>query len=281
MAGLSAIKENDLKKIIALSTLSNLGIIIRIARLGFIKLAFFHLVVHALFKALLFIRAGYLIDICHHRQDLRFMGNIFSRFPLISVSFMVANGALCGLPFLAGFYSKDLLLERGFFFFSSFLIIVVYYLGLFLTVLYSFRVIKIRLFSRRRFSPLTYRRQQDMKFYVPIIGLRVLRIRVGAFLSRKIRDMQGEVWLDKIRKLLIMGVIILVITKAILKFSERIFFSKLKIFRRKVKEIHRNLQHVYRLRFRSLFFLRKIRGQLILPFLNIFGKKIFSRAENG
>ena len=222
-----ALKEFDLKKIIALSTLSNLGIMIRVCRLGFVELAFFHLVIHALFKALLFIRAGYLIDIYHHRQDLRFMGNTFSRFPLVRVSFIIANGALCGLPYLAGFYSKDLVLETGFFFFSSFIIVIIYYLGLFLTVLYSFRVISICIFARRTFCPIP-QGQQNLLFYIPIIGLRILRICVGAFLSRTIRDLQGEVLIDQIRKMVIIGRFILALSrKGSLKFC-RFFFSFIK-----------------------------------------------------
>lgn len=81
--------------------------------LGRPEIAFFHLITHALFKALLFICAGNLIDIHHHRQDLRLMGNISVQLPIITSSITIANIALCGFPFLAGFYSKDLIIETN------------------------------------------------------------------------------------------------------------------------------------------------------------------------
>lgn len=111
IAGLGANFEFDLKKIIALSTLSQLGLIIRILSLGFYKLAYFHLLTHALFKALLFICAGAIIHNIKNSQDIRNMGSLVSQIPYTTACLNVANMALCGIPFLAGFYSKDLILE--------------------------------------------------------------------------------------------------------------------------------------------------------------------------
>nr|YP_009171546.1 NADH dehydrogenase subunit 5 [Henicus brevimucronatus]AJW76401.1 NADH dehydrogenase subunit 5 [Henicus brevimucronatus] len=111
MAGLGANFEFDLKKIIALSTLSQLGLMMSILAMGFPKLAFFHLLTHALFKALLFMCAGAIIHNMKNSQDIRFMGSLTMQMPLTSICFNVSNFALCGMPFLAGFYSKDLILE--------------------------------------------------------------------------------------------------------------------------------------------------------------------------
>lgn len=111
IAGLGANFEFDLKKIIALSTLSQLGLIIRILAIGYPKLAFFHLLTHALFKALLFLCAGAIIHNINNFQDIRYIGGFRNSIPLTSSCFNVANLALCGIPFLAGFYSKDLILE--------------------------------------------------------------------------------------------------------------------------------------------------------------------------
>uniref|UniRef100_UPI00300313BB NADH dehydrogenase subunit 5 n=1 Tax=Pseudempusa pinnapavonis TaxID=1661850 RepID=UPI00300313BB len=111
MSGLGANFEFDLKKIIALSTLSQLGLMMSILSLGFAELAFFHLLTHALFSALLFLCAGMVIHSMKNFQDIRFMGNLSIFMPLTSSCFMVSNFALCGMPFLAGFYSKDLILE--------------------------------------------------------------------------------------------------------------------------------------------------------------------------
>lgn len=112
ISGLGAIFEYDLKKIIALSTLSQLGLIIRTLCLGIPEFAFFHLLTHALFKSLLFICAGYVIHGMKDCQDIRFIGAITIQRPVLVSYFNVANLALCGMPFLAGFYSKDLILER-------------------------------------------------------------------------------------------------------------------------------------------------------------------------
>jgi NADH-ubiquinone oxidoreductase chain 5 len=113
MAGLGANFEFDLKKIIALSTLSQLGLIIRILSIGFYKLAYFHLLTHALFKALLFICAGAVIHNIKDSQDIRNIGGLVSQIPYTGACLNVANLALCGMPFLAGFYSKDLILEMA------------------------------------------------------------------------------------------------------------------------------------------------------------------------
>lgn len=111
MSGLGANYEIDLKKIIALSTLSQLGLIIRILSLGFIKLAFFHLLTHALFKALLFLCAGIFIHRLINSQDIRLSGGINNQIVLTLIFFSISRLALCGIPFLAGFYSKDMILE--------------------------------------------------------------------------------------------------------------------------------------------------------------------------
>lgn len=114
IAGMVANFEIDMRRIIALSTLSQLGLIIISVGLGNIYLAFFHLVVHAIFKALLFLCGGKMIHIFGGEQDLRHMGGIVVGLPVRSVSLNVANFSLCGMPFISGFYSKDLILEmRG------------------------------------------------------------------------------------------------------------------------------------------------------------------------
>ncbi|KAJ9587161.1 hypothetical protein L9F63_019315, partial [Diploptera punctata] len=89
IAGLGANFEYDLKKIIALSTLTQLGLIIRILSLGFAGLAFFHLLTHALFKALLFMCAGVVINCMKDSQDIRFIGNLSSQMLLIILNFQV------------------------------------------------------------------------------------------------------------------------------------------------------------------------------------------------
>nr|YP_010988655.1 NADH dehydrogenase subunit 5 [Allanaspides helonomus]WOR80947.1 NADH dehydrogenase subunit 5 [Allanaspides helonomus]WOR80960.1 NADH dehydrogenase subunit 5 [Allanaspides helonomus] len=141
MAGLSANFEYDLKKIIALSTLSQLGVMMSIVALGYSELAFFHLLTHALFKALLFMCAGVLIHNMKDYQDIRAMGSLAQQMPVTSMLLMLANLALCGTPFLAGFYSKDLILEVGFMGPLSSVGLVLYILSTGLTVCYTGRLI--------------------------------------------------------------------------------------------------------------------------------------------
>lgn len=140
IAGISANFEFDLKKIIALSTLSQLGLIMRILSIGFAKLAFFHLLTHALFKALLFICAGAVIHNIKNSQDIRDMGALSFFMPFTTSCMNVANISLCGLPFLAGFYSKDLILETVILSYSNILIFFLYFFSTGLTVCYSFRL---------------------------------------------------------------------------------------------------------------------------------------------
>lgn len=140
IAGITAIIEIDIKKIIALSTLRQLGVIIMILGIGNPILSFFHLISHAFFKAILFICAGIIIHNIKDYQDIRKIG--FRYFNLhFSISIiMIANISLCGLPFLRGFYSKDFIIEimliKGKNIFFLFLIIF----GTILTVVYSCRL---------------------------------------------------------------------------------------------------------------------------------------------
>jgi NADH-ubiquinone oxidoreductase chain 5 len=145
IAGLGANFEFDLKKIIALSTLSQLGLIIRILSLGYANLAYFHLLTHALFKALLFMCAGAVIHNIKDSQDIRNMGALTTQIPYTTSCLHVANLALCGIPFLAGFYSKDLILEVAS---LTELNLVSYFLFFFstgLTMCYSIRLVYYRI----------------------------------------------------------------------------------------------------------------------------------------
>nr|YP_010729352.1 NADH dehydrogenase subunit 5 [Sternolophus rufipes]WED07057.1 NADH dehydrogenase subunit 5 [Sternolophus rufipes] len=141
MAGLGANYEFDLKKIIALSTLSQLGLMMSILALGEYKLAFFHLLTHALFKALLFMCAGCMIHNLLNCQDIRFMGGLVNFMPLTCSFFFISNMALCGLPFLSGFYSKDLILEIVSMNYLNIYIYLIYFISTGLTVCYTFRLI--------------------------------------------------------------------------------------------------------------------------------------------
>nr|YP_009561403.1 NADH dehydrogenase subunit 5 [Zophobas atratus]QAT19103.1 NADH dehydrogenase subunit 5 [Zophobas atratus] len=141
MSGIGASFEFDLKKIIALSTLSQLGLMMSILALGSYKLAFFHLLTHALFKALLFMCAGNVIHNLGNCQDIRFMGGLVKFMPLTCVYFNICSLSLCGLPFLSGFYSKDLILEVMSMGYLNLFVYLIFYLSIGLTVCYSARLV--------------------------------------------------------------------------------------------------------------------------------------------
>ena len=140
IAGLGAMRELDIKKVIALSTLRQLGVMIITIGVGFPLIGFFHLVAHAFFKALLFICAGILIHNFKDYQDIRLMSRSACFMPFTLRMFMTANLRLCGLPFMAGFYSKDLILEIFIMRRLNLFIFVIIILSTALTVLYSCRL---------------------------------------------------------------------------------------------------------------------------------------------
>jgi len=141
MSGMGANFEMDLKKIIALSTLSQLGVIIITLSLGFIELSFFHLITHALFKSLLFLCAGVYIHRFKDIQDIRYLGGVGKVLPLTRMLFIGCSLSLCGFPYLAGFYSKDIILETFFIDRINFLIFILVFLGTLATISYSLRLV--------------------------------------------------------------------------------------------------------------------------------------------
>lgn len=127
LAGLSARFEYDLKKVIALSTLSQLGVIMLILSVQARRVCVFHLTTHALFKALMFLCAGAVIHFSGGIQDSRFFSGLWFKLPVVNSWLVVSCLSLIGVPFIAGFYSKDLVLEkcmmRGFSLFGLFIIL--------------------------------------------------------------------------------------------------------------------------------------------------------------
>nr|YP_010222583.1 NADH dehydrogenase subunit 5 [Macroscytus subaeneus]UCC46033.1 NADH dehydrogenase subunit 5 [Macroscytus subaeneus] len=141
MSGLGANFEYDLKKVIALSTLSQLGLMMSILFMGYPLLAYLHLLTHAFFKALLFLCAGLIIHNMGDSQDIRHMGYLVNQIPYACTCFCISSLSLCGAPFMAGFYSKDLVLEFMSFSYFNLFIYLMFFLSIGLTVSYSFRLI--------------------------------------------------------------------------------------------------------------------------------------------
>nr|ASA39496.1 NADH dehydrogenase subunit 5 [Typhlatya sp. JR2016] len=183
MAGLGANFETDLKKIIALSTLSQLGVMMYILSMGYCKLAFFHLLTHALFKALLFMCAGSVIHSVGGGQDIRSMGGLINFMPLSTTMMNLANLALCGTPFLAGFYSKDLILEVAFLSPLNEFCFWLLVLGTGLTVCYTFRLIYYTMSGDFNLACSGCVADEDSVMTWPMINLGAGAVAGGAFLS--------------------------------------------------------------------------------------------------
>nr|UYF08481.1 NADH dehydrogenase subunit 5 [Stenchaetothrips biformis] len=180
MSGISGIFEFDLKKIIALSTLSQLGFMMSSIGLGLSNLAFFHLVTHASFKALLFMCAGMFIHNFYDNQDIRFFGLMNKNFSFSLAMFNVANLSLCGFPFLSGFFSKDLILELFLLKNINFIFFFLIFVGTFLTVLYTFRLIYF-LSLKNSFYFSLESSNNKMKIEYSMIFLFIFSIFLGSF----------------------------------------------------------------------------------------------------
>nr|YP_010022648.1 NADH dehydrogenase subunit 5 [Muscina pascuorum]QOP39496.1 NADH dehydrogenase subunit 5 [Muscina pascuorum] len=209
MSGLGANYEFDLKKIIALSTLSQLGLMMSILSMGFYKLAFFHLLTHALFKALLFMCAGAIIHNMNNNQDIRLMGGLALIMPLTSSCFNVSNLALCGMPFLAGFYSKDLILEMVLLSYVNYFSFFLFFFSTGLTVCYSFRLIYYVMIMDSKFSPLNLLNDEGWVMLKSMMGLLILSIIAGSMLSWLIFPTPMLVVLPLYLKLLVLFICIM------------------------------------------------------------------------
>ncbi len=143
MAGFSALAQTDIKRILAYSTMSQIGYMFLALGVGAWDAAIFHLMTHAFFKALLFLSAGAVIIATHHEQNIFRMGGLRKSLPLVYASFIIGGGALAALPFLtAGFYSKDEILWQALAA-NKPEFVIAGLLGAFLTSIYTFRLIFI------------------------------------------------------------------------------------------------------------------------------------------
>nr|USS60648.1 NADH dehydrogenase subunit 5 [Nipponacmea nigrans] len=188
MAGLSALVETDLKKIVALSTLSQLGTMVLALSLGHPNLAFFHLVTHAVSKSLLFICVGTFISYNKGSQDTRNLTpNLWLTIPFSFMGAGISNLSLCGVPFLSGFYSKDLILESLWQMPTSSFITLGAAFSTALTSAYSLKLMKMSFTSTPTNESNPIRPSSSMEgFFIqaPIILLSLATLYLGFFLNK-------------------------------------------------------------------------------------------------
>lgn len=180
---LAARTENDLKKIIALSTLSQLGLIVSTLAMYLPNLAFFHLITHAFFKALLFIAAGTIIFNKRHTQDIRKLRSIFLSLPTTASCFTIATFALCGTPFLSGFYSKDTILEILFFNPTNSLAVALFIIRTFFTTFYSVRLIYFLIFLPSTTQPLHNTQRNNNNFSLSMLFMTLAAVLAGSIIN--------------------------------------------------------------------------------------------------
>jgi NADH-quinone oxidoreductase subunit L len=156
--GLIGIVQNDIKRVIAYSTLSQLGYMTVALGVSAYSGAVYHLMTHAFFKALLFLGAGSVIIAMHHEQDMRYMGGLRKYMPITWITMWIGSLALCGVPFFAGFYSKDSIIEavglshRWGASYAYFCVMA----GALVTGLYTFRQMYLTFHGKERFTVLEH-----------------------------------------------------------------------------------------------------------------------------
>jgi NADH-quinone oxidoreductase subunit L len=170
MAGFSALSQTDIKRVLAWSTISQIGYMFLALGVGAWSAAIFHFMTHAFFKALLFLAAGIVIEALHHEQNIFNMGGLRKELPVAFWSFLIGGSALAGLPLItSGYWSKDLIVwsawsaaggSTGFW--------IAGLAGVFLTSLYTYRLIFIVFFGSVR-TPVTHR--PGLAMSVPVLIL--------------------------------------------------------------------------------------------------------------
>jgi NADH-quinone oxidoreductase subunit L len=181
LAGFSALTQFDLKRVLAYSTISQIGYMFLALGVGAWSAAIFHFMIHAFFKALLFLGAGAVIMVLHHEHDMFKMGGLKNKLPVIYWTFLIGSASLAALPFItAGFYSKDTILwltfagEKG-----SIWLFLAALIGAFITSIYTFRMVFITFFGEAK-TAIGHHAGKGMT--IPLIVLAILSL-VGGFIE--------------------------------------------------------------------------------------------------
>lgn len=188
--GLLAITQYDIKRVIAYSTISQLGYMAVALGASAYNAAIFHLITHAFFKALLFLGAGSVIIALHHEQDMRKMGGLVKYMPITYFTFVIGSLALCALPPFSGFYSKDIIIESVKFSqlpgasYAYYCVLA----GAFITPLYTFRALFMTFHTNERIDTKLRGKVQESPWVVllPLVALAIPSVIAGQFLVDKI-----------------------------------------------------------------------------------------------
>ena len=179
MAALMAVQQDDIKRILAYSTLSQLGYMVMAVGLGSPDAAMFHLTTHASFKALLFLGAGSVIVALHHEQDIWKMGGLRDRMPKTYWTFLIGTMALCGVPLFSGFFSKEAILAVALE--NNILLFLVAVLVALLTTFYMTRLFIVAFMGKPRSSHAEQAKESPAVMTVPLLVLAVPSVLAGYF----------------------------------------------------------------------------------------------------
>lgn len=182
MAAFMAMRQNDIKKVLAYSTVSQLGFIFVSLGMGGYVAAMFHVTTHAFFKALLFLGSGSVIHAMHHEQDIRKMGGLKKFIPITHITFLIGTCAIAGLPLLSGFFSKDEILAHALH--HNVVIYVIMAISALLTAIYMFRLYFVVFHGEFRGDDHTkhHLHESPLNMTLPLIILAVLSV-VGGLLN--------------------------------------------------------------------------------------------------
>ena len=183
--GFLGLVQNDIKRVVAYSTLSQLGYMTVALGASAYTAGMFHLMTHAFFKALLFLGAGSVIIAMHHVQDMRQMGGLRKYMPITWITSLIGSLALIGTPFFSGFYSKDSIIEAVHYseLGVSGVIHIMLLIGVFVTALYSFRMYFMVFHGKERMDEHTreYLHESPWVVWVPLVALAIPSIGIGWF----------------------------------------------------------------------------------------------------
>nr|WEI30823.1 NADH dehydrogenase subunit 5 [Rhipicephalus sanguineus] len=203
MSGMNAFFENDLKKIIAFSTLSQLSIMMLTLSLSLTNLSFFHLIVHAIFKSMLFLCAGFVIHNLMGNQDIRFLSDFFKFSPLILSCMMIGMFSLMGFPFIGGFYSKDVIMEFFFLKSNNMIEMNMFIVGIIFTFLYNFRLFYMLLLKGTLFNMMS-KNSINIFMNYPIFNLTVYLLITSNLMSWLLLPEYTMIFLSFTQKLMLL-----------------------------------------------------------------------------
>jgi NADH-quinone oxidoreductase subunit L len=178
VAALMAVQQDDIKRVLAYSTLSQLGYMVMAVGLGGGEAGMFHLFTHAWFKALLFLGSGAVIYACHHEQDIWKMGGLLKKMPITGFAFMAGFAALIAVPFTSGFFSKELILEAAhekqpvLFWIAAFVAV--------LTPFYMTRLFVVAFLGKTKSEEADHAHEVGPLMFVPLVILAVLAV-IGGY----------------------------------------------------------------------------------------------------